>query len=358
MQTEKYVPLRVGVGKYFYGKGCIKQLTEEILRFGGRPLVIGGKTSSEIILNICKDEWTKQNISAQIYKHTGECSVNWAKKYVQAGFKAGCTVVVGIGGGKCMDLAKAVAVLGKWNIITVPTSAATCVATSAVCVMYNDEGRTDHSIQMDREVDVAIADTEIIASAPKRTLAAGIMDSVAKLVEIEHKLNISSYKDCELKQYIGFINSKGIYDFLIHEGADAYEKGISYERYTDIILTNLLHTSVVSGFCSGVSQMALAHALYDSLRKWFVEDTREAMHGEIVGIGVLMQMAFNNEKYTEFDCIHHVMEKMNMPTNLEAIGFIDTIENRRKLMDSIIEIANLDREKDMASFVSAFLCIR
>lgn len=348
------IPLKVGVGKYFYGKGCIEELTKEIIRFGGKPLVIGGISSTEIILNRCRDEWKTSHIQAHIIKHSGECSVNWAEKYVKEGLAAGCTVVVGIGGGKCIDLAKAAATIGKWNVITVPTSAATCVATSAVCVMYDDQGRTDHSIAMNQEVDVAIVDTEIIAAAPRRTLAAGIMDSVAKLVEVKHKLHISSYKDCELRQYIGYINAKGIYDFLLGEGKNAYEGNYTDDQYSDLFMTNLLHTSVVSGFCSGAAQMALAHALYDALRKWFVDDTRKAMHGELVAIGVLLQMRFNGDPYWEIKRVRELMERMHMPVYLEDAGFVGTAENKNVLIEEIAKISGLESQKDMDSLICAF----
>ena len=351
VETQERVPLKVGVGKYFFGNGCIMELSKEILRFGGRPLVIGGVSSTELILNKCKSEWDRYGINTNIIKHNGECSINWAKKYAEYGKKSKSTVVVGIGGGKCIDLAKAVATLGNWSIITVPTSAATCVATSAVCVMYDDEGRTDCSIPMNQEVDVAIADTEIIAAAPRRTLAAGIMDSIAKLVEVKHKLNIVSYRDCNLKQYIGYINSKGIYEFLINEGKQAYEGDYPAERYTDLIMTNLLHTSIVSGFCSGSSQMALAHALYDSLRKWFVEDTRAYMHGELVAIGILLQMYFNRDSDSEIEKIKKLMKSMNMPMRLTESGFKDTEENRKILINSIEKITNMDDEKDKSMLI-------
>ena len=59
------------------------------------------------------------------------------------------------------------------------------------------------------------------------------------------------------------MNSRAIYEFLMGEGPRVYDQGLASGRFTDVILTNLLHTSVVSGFSCGVNQLALAHGLYD-----------------------------------------------------------------------------------------------
>ena len=41
-----FVNLRVGVGKFYYGSGCIRVLPEEVTRLGGKPFVIGGPTTT------------------------------------------------------------------------------------------------------------------------------------------------------------------------------------------------------------------------------------------------------------------------------------------------------------------------
>jgi glycerol dehydrogenase-like iron-containing ADH family enzyme len=61
----------------------------------------------------------------------------------------------------------------------------------------------------------------------------------------------------------------------------------------EIAISNLLLTSAVSGLSSGLGQLALAHALYDFTRAEPDRASQRLLHGEIVGIGLLIQTAFN-----------------------------------------------------------------
>lgn len=151
------LPLRVGVGKFFFTEGCIAFLPEEIHRLGPKALMIGGPNSMPALIEHLPDGWNSGlEIIREVY--AGACSVNQAYAFAEQAMTEGCSVVVGVGGGRCIDLAKAVSVIAGIDIITVPTSLATCAASSAICVMYHDDGRADHSINMKKEVDVCIAD--------------------------------------------------------------------------------------------------------------------------------------------------------------------------------------------------------
>ena len=61
-----------------------------------------------------------------------------------------------------MDLAKCAATFGDMDLICVPTSVATCVASSSVCIMYQEDGSPDGSVPMNKEVDVVIADRKSV----------------------------------------------------------------------------------------------------------------------------------------------------------------------------------------------------
>lgn len=227
------------------------------------------------------------------------------------------------------------------DLICVPTSVATCVASSSVCIMYHEDGTPDGSVAMEKEVDVVIADTRIIATAPRRTLAAGIFDSIAKLPEVVHNRRIESYRDCDLEKYICTINSQGIYDFLMGEGANVYDNGLASGRMTDVILTNLLHTSVVSGFSCGVNQLALAHGLYDCVRRSFTREAAHMLHGEIVAVGVLMQLRFNEMEPEYIQNVRVLMAHMGLPVTLRQLGIPTTEKTVEILTDYLIGATGL-----------------
>ena len=340
------VNLRVGVGKFFYGEDCLKELPAEILRLGGKPLVIGGPSCIDLISENQAELFANIDSSC-VCKHTDGCSKEWARRYVNIAKSNNCTCILGIGGGKCLDLAKCVATFAEMDLICVPTSIATCVASSSVCIMYGADGTPDGAVNMLKEVDVVIADTNIIATAPKRTLAAGILDSIAKFPEVVHNSTIKSYKDTTLEKYICTINGKAIYEFLTGEAKNIYDSQEDKKLLTNFILTNLLHTSVVSGFSYGGNQLALAHGLYDFMRKIYPVESKVIMHGELVAVGVLMQMRYNENTAEELAEIRDLMKYMNMPVSLEAVNFTYSEANVKELKEYLAFKCNLNTQEEL-----------
>lgn len=215
------------------------------------------------------------------------------------------------------------------------------------CIMYNDKGQREPAVNLKKEVDVCIADMDLIATAPRRLLASGIMDSLAKYPESFHQLNISSYRDCQLKEYIQVVNAKIIYDFLLGEYTDLYSQGNQASRFKDVILTNLLHTSIVSGFADGSGQLAIAHATYDFMRNYHTEEGQNFLHGEIVAVGLLVQMAFNQMEQSEIERVRNAMRYMNMPLTLQDLGYPTSKENLDFFLSIVAKNTNIHSQEDL-----------
>lgn len=332
--STKNVALKVGCGQFFYGKNCLSMLAPSILRLGGKALIIGGPSSVERVLAAAEGSLKESGVSYRAIKHSEGCTRAWAEQYAQDAKAEGFTVIVGVGGGLCVDLGKAAAVVADLPIITVPTSIATCVASSMLCIMYNEQGQRDGEIILNREVEVCIADHDQIACAPRRLLAAGILDSMAKLPEVRQKLE--ACENPTALQLIQVCNSQAIYDYLLKHGLDAYAQGGGYPYFDELILTNLLHTSVVSGFAAGGGQLAIAHAVYDGLRTRFPQECKDYLHGELVAVGILIQMLYNGSSQKELAQVEQMMSEMKMPMRLSDMGFAKTAENVQWLYDLLI----------------------
>ena len=297
------LPLRVGVGKFFFTEGCIAFLPEEIHRLGPKALMIGGPNSMPALIEHLPDGWDSGlEIIREVY--AGACSVNQAYAFAEQAMTEGCSVVVGVGGGRCIDLAKAVSVIAGIDIITVPTSLATCAASSAICVMYHDDGRADHSINMKKEVDVCIADPRVLTTAE-------VIDEI-----------------------------------LRGEGVSAYHDSANIKLTENITLINLLLTSIVSGFCFGATQMALAHGMYDGIRKYYTEEASAFLHGEIVAVGILIQMAYNDCSKDEIAAVKNMMKDMDMPITLTDIGLPPATTDFSALLTYMYDTCNITEEKE------------
>lgn len=335
-------PLKVGCGKFFHGKGLVALLPSEIKRLGGKALFIGGPSSMDRVMQAAEADLISSKVTYQIVRHEAQCTTQLAEKYAGMALEGGYTVLVGCGGGKVIDEAKGASYFSGLPIITVPTSLATCVATSMVAIMYNDKGQRAPAITLKKEVDVCIADEDLIRSAPRRLLAAGILDDIAKMPESYHqKMNVRDYRDCGLEEYIQILNSRGIYHFLLGEGRDLYDNGKNAKRFHDAILTNLLHTSIVSGFADGSGQLAIAHATYDFMRNFNTEKASAFLHGEIVAVGLMIQMAFNGYPESEIQKVRDLMAYMHMPLTLRDIHFDVTPDSLDFFIGKVAEATSL-----------------
>ena len=267
-------------------------------------------------------------------------SVDFAKRLSAKATVQKADVIVAIGGGKCMDLSKVVSDMAKLPLITVPTSVATCAGSSAVSIMYTkDTGSYDCSIPKEKEVDSVIADIDIIGDSPK------IVNGRADM----------TYPGVSVFKKMAYMNSTFIYDFLTKYGVEVYENPKKDPiLLRDLVLVNLIITSMVSGFSSGSDQLAIAHGLYDGTRKFFPIESKESLHGEIVAVGVLMQMRFNKDPEEEYQKVYHMMKAMNMPTKLSELGVEPTEENIAKLKEYNIMKNNMTAAEDLKQLDIAF----
>ncbi len=83
---------------------------------------------------------------------------------------------------KPSDTAKALAHFMNVPVAIAPTIASTDAPCSALSVIYTDEGEFDSYLMLPRNPNMVIVDTQIVAGAPARLLAAGIGDALATSV--------------------------------------------------------------------------------------------------------------------------------------------------------------------------------
>lgn len=113
----------------------------------------------------------------------GECSQTQIDRLADLGQERRCTAVIGIGDGKILDTAKAVAYELHIPSVIIPTVASTDSPCSSLSVIYHEDGTFDRYLLLDACPDMVLVDTEVIAKAPASLLAAGMGDAMSTRFE-------------------------------------------------------------------------------------------------------------------------------------------------------------------------------
>lgn len=166
-------------GKYIQGADVITRLGGYLKPLAERWLIVGDK----FVLGFAEEKLRKSpadaGLAGEIAPFGGECSHNEINRLRDIAGSARCTAVLGIGGGKTLDTAKALAHFMNLPVVIAPTIASTDAPCSALSVIYTDDGEFDSYLMLPRNPNMVIVDTQIVAGAPARLLAAGIGDALA-----------------------------------------------------------------------------------------------------------------------------------------------------------------------------------
>ena len=79
------------------------------------------------------------------------------------------------------------------------------------------------------------------------------------------------------------------------------------------------------------------------------ENTEKAakwLHGELVAVGLLLQLAFNGDSDEEIDVTRQLMKDMNMPTTLAEIDYDTSKESIDFYLDAISQAGNVTTEEE------------
>ena len=232
--------------------------------------------------------------------------------------KCGADMIFGMGGGKALDTAKGTAEKAGLPVFTFPTIAATCAATTALSVVYKEDGNFDSFYFYDKPARHSFIDTEIIARAPERYLRAGIGDTLGKYFECHFaargdELHHSSALGREISNMCYFplrdYAEKALEECRENKAGTALEQAV---------LANIISTGLVSLLVLDDYNCAIAHSVYYGLvlLPGFEE---ENLHGDVVAYGVLVQLMVDGEVEQAKE-LKAFLRKLGIRTTLAEMG--------------------------------------
>jgi glycerol dehydrogenase-like iron-containing ADH family enzyme len=292
-----------------------------IAPLGQRAFIIAGSQALNAANPPFLDSLDQAGIAYEVAPFSGKVTLAEIEQYTAQASAYQAEILIGVGGGKALDLAKAVGDRLRLPVVAVPTVAATCASWAAVSVLYDELGRSSGYLPNRRSPVLVLADTRVLASAPRRYLASGIGDTIVKWYETV--VNLNEAPD-GLDIRIGTQTAKLALDRLRLHALPAYEAA-GTGQVTPALTETIDAIIVLAGLAGTVQgstpRAAIAHAVHNSLT--FFPETAGTLHGEKVAFGLLTQAVLESRAEEDIRELAQWLHQLGLPLTLEELGIAE-----------------------------------
>ncbi|MCL6520136.1 MAG: iron-containing alcohol dehydrogenase [Armatimonadetes bacterium] len=255
--------------KIIFGAGCIRDIGTEAASLGKNAFLITGKTFLrrtgwlDKVLKLLEESKIKVNIFEQV---PPEPTISNAQLALDSFRQSTSDIVIGIGGGSALDVAKTVAVIGRqpgtiyeyfygrWveqkgaPFIAIPTTAGSGSEVTPNSVLIDETERIKASIRTPLMFpDAAIVDPELTLSLSKESTAYSGMDALSQAIEAYVSKGANPITDALAK-------SAAVR--LLTNLPKAYHNGMDVEARTEVALGSLM-----GGIAFANARLGLVHGL-------------------------------------------------------------------------------------------------
>jgi alcohol dehydrogenase class IV len=384
-------------GKIIFGNGAIQKLGELLKNMNARNIFLitdKGIVQSGILRTVM-NILDKDNFQVKVFDGTTpeppisvvlEC-YDYAKKEINA------DVIIGLGGGSSIDLAKVVALLVAHGgrpqdyfgenaipspiapLIAIPTTAGTGSEVTSVAVVTD----TDNNIKVGISNNylrpaVALLDPELTLQLPPYVTACSGIDALAHAIEA---YLAKDFKYIQADGDILFQGSAPISDTLALQAIELISKNLitAVQQGTNLeARSNMLLGSLLAGLAFSNAGTAAAHAL-----AYPIGGLAKSPHGEVTGLLLPYVIDFNartmedkirrlsqallipSANYqssldTTKAVVAHIidiLQQIGLPTRLSSIGI--TKEQLPEIAEKAIKIERLIRNNPRTATIKGFI---
>ena len=298
------LPRRVVVGTEIVPQ--VGEILKE-LELGSPALVVSGPNVKALLAQKLVTAFAKSGFSTQ-WEIVGPSTLQEVGRIAQLARESGALFLVGVGGGKSIDIAKLASFESKIPFVSIPTSA----SHDGISSPFGSVKGMGRPYSLVAKPPIAIiADISVIARAPAHLLISGCGDLISKKTAV---------RDWELAhekigEYFGgySANLAMLSADLIMGNSESIAR-----RENDsfrIVVEALISSGVAAGIagssrpCSG-SEHLFSHAMD-------IIAPGKGMHGEKCGIGTIIMARLQGINHHE---IRESLERIGAPTKASQIG--------------------------------------
>ena len=291
------------------GAGAIATVAEHTAALGTRPLLVrgdAGATAAGMVLPGVPEE-----------RHRSVVTLNAIDRLAAAVRAGRHDVVIGVGGGRVMDAAKGAADRASAPFVAVPTSPATCAAATALCVLYDDAGVWSGPLFVRSCPSVVVLDWTVLAAAPDRLLAAGVLDALCKVEEVRLAARAAPERDAFLDAALALCDTLAA---AVDPAVGVLPDGLPIAPAERAALAEavIVLPALIAGLAGEGNKLAAGHAVHNALT--LLPGHHASLHGELVAFGVLVQLALDGATDDTLAARTTWMRSLGVDVSLGGLG--------------------------------------
>jgi glycerol-1-phosphate dehydrogenase [NAD(P)+] len=297
------------------GHGVIDRVGEAIeeLYLGGRPLVVTSPAPAAIAGDAVERQLRSVGPAPEVVT-VESASFDAVDRVVAEARTVDAGFLVGLGGGKPIDIAKMAADTLGVGFVSVPTAASHDGIVSGRGSV--PEGDTRHSVAADPPLAV-IADTEIVADAPWRLTTAGCADIISNYTAVKDWQLAHRLKNVEYSEYSGAL-SRMTAELLV-DNADSIKQGLEESAW--VVIKALVSSGVAMSIAGSSRPASGAEHLISHRLDRIAPGV--ALHGHQVGVASVVTEYLHSGTHGEWRNVRHALADIGAPTTAAELGVDD-----------------------------------
>ena len=297
------------------GHGVLDRTVEAVgeLYLDGRPLIVTSPTPDDIAGDRLREQFRAAGYDPATVV-VEEARFETIQRVIDRVEQEDAGFLVGLVGGKPIDIAKMAADDADVGLVSVPTAASHDGIVSGRGSV--PEGDTRHSVAADPPL-VVVADTELIAESPWALTTAGCADIISNYTAVKDWQLANRLKNVEYSEYAGAL-SQMTAEMLV-DRADSIKRGLEESAW--VVIKALVSSGVAMSIAGSSRPASGAEHLISHQLDRLAPGT--ALHGHQVGVASIVTEYLHSGAQGQWSKVRDALRSIDAPTTAEALGIDD-----------------------------------